>query len=230
VLRSFCERAALGPRAWGQGLSYPFYVPTELRDIRILIADGRFPDAAADLLRRASLGSGAAAATLGCMCLMGGELGSVDRGISHQQCVDSANRGNGYAQYVVAWHEYERGNYRIFAQWLRRSSKQGFLPATGDLGRLFIAPPDASERRPQVAKRFFRFAIRRGHVTSLPFFLRASKQGVFGRFYRYIGMIGYPVAVLLLTPIIWWFPFSIAVFAYPAGRKRPLFNIRTSES
>jgi hypothetical protein len=226
MLRSLFDGALLGVRAWRHGLVHPFYVPAELRHIQALLSEGKVADATLDLWRLASLGSNPAAATLGYMCLACGELSGVDCAVAIRLCADSANRGDSYAQYVIAWHEYEQGNNRKLAKWLHRSARQQFPPAIGDLGLLFIAPPKASKRRPYLAKRFFRLAINRGHLTSISFFLRGCKQGVFGGAYRTIGYLFFPLAVLLITPVIWLYPFSLSVFAYPASNKKPLFSRR----
>jgi hypothetical protein len=216
----------MGTRAWRHGLVHPFYVPTELRHIQILLSKGEVADATLDLWRLALLGSNSAAATLAYMCLVSGELSGIDCTAAFQLCTDSANRGDSYAQYVIAWHEHEQGNNRKLMTWLRRSARQRFPPAIGDLGRVVAAAPTESKRRSDLAKRFFRLAINQGHLTSIAFFLAGCKQGVFGSVYRSVGCIAFPLAVLLITPVIRLYPFSRFVFAYPSSNKKPLFKRR----
>jgi hypothetical protein len=75
-----------GLRAWRHGLQQPFYVPKELQHIRLLLSEGRIFDATKELWKSASIGSGAAAATLGYMCLVCGELSGIDRVAAMQLC------------------------------------------------------------------------------------------------------------------------------------------------
>jgi hypothetical protein len=206
--------------AWRNGLQRPIYVPSELRPIRSLLSRGNFKDAIGELLRLSILGSNSAAATLGYIALTCDSLQGEGRLQAIRLCRNSAARGYGYAQYVEAWREYEEGNVRKFAQWLNRSAKQRFLPAIGDLGRLLIAPPSKMKRHPRLARKLFRLAMSSGHLASAVTFFQSCKQGNFGPLYSSIGTLLLPLSILLVTPIMWMLPFSITVFAYPAGHKK----------
>jgi TPR repeat protein len=204
--------------AWRNGLQRPIYVPSELSSIRSLLSRGNVEDATGELLRLSILGSNSAAATLGYIALTWDRLQGEDRLQAARLCRSSAERGHSYAQYVEAWREYEEGNIRKFAQWLNRSARQRFLPAIGDLGRLFVAPSSKLKRHPRLARQLFRLAMRSGHLASAVTYLQACKQGNFGSLHRSIGTLLLPLAILLVTPIAWMLPFSVTVFAYPAGR------------
>lgn len=214
----------MGLRAWRRGLQQPFYVPKELQLIRLLVSEGRILDAIKELVKSASLGSGAAAATLGYICLICGDLSGIDRATAMQLCREAANRDDSYAQYVVAWDEYELGNYSELSKWMNRSAKERFPPAICDLGRLAIEGPFRSGFSPDTAFRFFRLALLAGHLMTVMFFLKYCKAGKFGLVLRLFGIAALPIAHVLVTPITWCYPFCLNVCAYPASRKRFLFH------
>jgi hypothetical protein len=137
-----------------------------------------------------------------------------------QRCVDAANRNDGFAQYVVAWQAYELGEHQVFASWLHKSAKQRFLPAITDVARSAVQDP----RGRDIAKRSFFVAFKRGHVISALFFFKSCLNGQFGFLFRLLGLVGFPLSLLLVLPLLKLCPFSIRVFAYPMGTKKPLFT------
>jgi len=201
-----------GAQAWRHGLVYPIYVPQDLSNIRELLSAGRFPEAVAELRKLSSLGSNSAAALLEYMCLCDGKLCGTDRAAIANQCRESANRRNGFAQYTLAWCEYENGNHKQFFRLLNQSAKQRFPPAMGDLGRVYISLPRRLKKHRKMASRFFQLAIRNGHLMSILFFLNGCEQGAYGSTLRPIGVVLLPLSAILLTPITRLFPFSISVF------------------
>ena len=213
----------LGLSAWRHGLAQPFYVPKELQHVRVMLADGRVSEATRELWRLATMGSSPAAATLGYMCLACGELSGVDCLAALELCRHSANRNCGFAQYVVAWKEYELGNYRELRRWLHRSADQRFGPAICDLGRLAVTGKHHYQRRPEMAKKYFRFAVREGHIFSVIFFLQYCRERKFGVLLQLFSTVALPISRAFIVPASWFYPFGIAVFSYPASRKRPLF-------
>lgn len=216
--------ARMGLRAWSHGLQQPFYVPKELQPIQLMLSEGRVCDATKELWNSATMGSGSAAATLGYMCLACGDLSGINSVAAMQLCSDSANRGNSYAQYVMAWREYEVGNYRALGKWMNRSAQQRFSPAICDLGRLTIEGPLRTGFSPKVAIKFFRLAFRAGHLLTVMFFFRYCKEGKFGFVFKLLGTVALPIAHCLISPITWCYPFYVGVFAYPASRKSSLFQ------
>lgn len=207
--------AKLGIRAWRNGLKHPIYVPVELSSIRVRLSHGKVADAIAELRRLATLGSDSASATLAVLCSIYRNVHSEDSNAAMRLCIDSANRGFGYAQYALAWNEHRRGNNRELAKWLQMATRGGFAPAMGDLGLLLIAPGDISARRASVAKRLFILAMRRGHLPSVLSYLQGCRRGRFGERYRLFGLILSPIATSLMVPVLWLCPFSFAVCAYP---------------
>jgi hypothetical protein len=214
----------INQKAWRHGLVLPIFVPADLLNVRTFLAAGQLQEAAAELCKLSSLGSNAAAALLAYLCLRDGTLCGPDRAAVAERCRESANRRDGFAQYVLAWSEHEKGNNKQFYYWLNQSAKQRFPPAMGDLGRLFISPPQKDQRRPKLSKRFFYLAIRNGHSVSIAMFLHGCWRGAFGPGFRLIGILGWPLSILVLWLLMRLFPFDLYVFAYPTGSKRPLFN------
>jgi len=216
-----------GAQAWRHGLTYAFYVPDELSNIRELLAAGKLQDAVAELWKLSLLGSNSAAALLEYMCLRDQTLCANDRFAVSELCRHSANRRNPFAQYILAWCEYEKGNRKQFARLLNQSARQRFPPAMGDLGRLFSSIPDGTRKQRMLARRFFQLAIRKGHLISIALFMNACKTGAFGRTLRVLGVVLHPLSVfILIGPVMRLSPFSISVFTYPVGLTRPLFQAR----
>jgi hypothetical protein len=214
----------MSARVWNHGLSHPIYVPQDFQDVQILLSEGRISAACDALWRRATLGSDTAAAILGYMNLRHVVPDAVESSDVTQRCVDAANRNDGFAQYVVAWQAYETGDFQTFAKWLERSARQLFLPAIADMGRYAVQTPRASVASRPIAKKSLWIAFKRGHVISASYFLRSCAKGQFGFHFRFVGLVGFPLALILLVPILRLCPFSISVFSYPLGTKKPLFS------
>jgi hypothetical protein len=211
-------------RAWGHGLSHPIYVAQDLPDVQILLSEGRVSAACDALWRRASLGSDAAAALLGYMNLRHVVPDGVESSEVTQRCADAANRNDGFAQYVVAWQAYEMGDPQTYAKWLERSAMQRFLPAIADLGRYSMQAPQTTVAARRNAKKSLWIAFKRGHFISAPYFFRCCAKGQFGFHFRLLGLVGFPLSIIVLLPIVKLYPFSIRVFSYPVGTKKPLFS------
>jgi hypothetical protein len=211
-------------RAWGHGLSHPIYVPQGLQDVEVLLSEGRVSVACDALWRRATLGSDAAAALLGYMNLRHVVMDGIDSSEVTQRCVDAANRNDGFAQYVVAWQAYEMGDPQTYAKWLERSARQRFLPAIADMARYAMQAPGTSVAGRRNAKKSFWIALKRGHVISAAYFFRCCANGRFGFYFRLLGLVGFPLSLIALLPIVKLCPFSIRVFSYPVGTKKPLFS------
>jgi TPR repeat protein len=224
-MKSVRSRRCLGFRAWKNGLLRPFYVPNDLGEVRDLFAAGEVVDAVSELLRLAQLGSKSAAATLGYVCLMDNKACAIDLSVALTICREAATRGDSFAQYVIAYTEYENKNYVEFQRWLNTSARQGFPPAVGDLARLLI-----SGRRKVIpgklalAVKLFKHAISRGHFISLLTFLEGCRTGKFGALPRMPGILAYATIKACMMPIVWLIPFSIHFFAYPAEETGPLFS------
>ena len=212
-------------KAWRHGLVYPIYVPGDLSNIRSFLSIGNLQDAVAELWKLSSLGSPSAVALLQYMCLRDAALCGTDRSVVEARCRESAHRRNCFAQYVMAWSEYEAGNHRQFAYWLNQSARHRFAPAMGDVGRSLISTPTRTQKSQWLARRYFQLAIRRGHFVSISTYMHACKRGAFGPTFQAIGIVGWPLSILLMWPVMRAFPFGMSVFAYPVGRKKPLFNV-----
>lgn len=222
---SLFSRFLADQSAWRNGLVHPIYVPNDLSyDVRALLSGGKIVDAARELWKLASLGSMSAAPLLGYLCLRDPNLCGTDRGSVYERCKESASRRDSFAQYVLAWAEYERGNYRNWFHWLTASARQHFLPAIGDLAKVLISPSVKGKMRPDLSMRCFSLAIRRGHLISIMIFLDGCRRGAFGRVCRLAGMVFWPISILPVWLAMKFLPFSASIFIYPVGTKRPLFK------
>ena len=210
-------------RAWRHGLAHPFYVPSELRQVRVLLSTGNISAAIDELSTRAANGSNNAAATLEYICLRDPHLPGVDHWTVASLCRASASRSHAYSQYVLACREYQRGNFKEYSRWLYRAARQNFPPAIGDVGRAFIEKSSDSRKNALLAKRFLARAFVRGHSLSALYFLRACREGSFGSGMSVLGHVAFPVALLLITPICRLRPFSAGLFSHPFGVDKPLF-------
>ena len=211
-------------RVWGHGLSHPIYVAHGLQDVQVLLSEGRVSAACDALWQRATLGSDAAAALLGYMNLRHVLPDGVESSEVVRRCVDAANRDDGFALYVVAWQAYEKGEYRVYAKWLHRSARQRFLPAIADIARAAMQTTPTTVANRRIARKSFWIAFKRGHVLSALFFFRGCAMGQFGFPLRLLGLFGFPLSLIALLPIMKLSPFSIRVFSYPVGTKKPLFS------
>jgi hypothetical protein len=211
-------------RAWGHGLSHPIYVPQDLQDVQVLLSEGKVSAACDALWRRATLGSDAAAALLAYMSLRHVEMEGIESSEVTRRCLDAANRNDGFAQYVVAWQAYEMGDNQAYAKLLARSARQRFLPAIADMARYAIQASGTSVGGRRNAKKSFWVSFKGGHLISALYFFRCCANGKFGFHFRLLGLIGFPLSLVLLLPIMKLCPFSIRVFSYPVGTKKPLFS------
>jgi len=210
-------------RAWRHGLVHPFYVPSELRQVRALLSTGNISAAIDELSTRAANGSSNAAATLEYICLRDPNLPRVDYWAVASLCRASASRSHAYSQYVLACREYQRGNFKEYSRWLYRAARQNFPPAICDIGRAFVERSSDSRKNAPLAKRFLARAFVRGHLLSGIYFLRACREGTFGSGMSVLGHVALPVALLLIAPICRLRPFSASLFSHPFGVDKPLF-------
>lgn len=213
----------LGPRAWYNGLNSVLYVPTELHGIRAMLAQGSVSEASTELRRLAELGSDPAAALLEYLCLRGLELSEIDRTDVLDRCESAASRGNGFAQYVLAWREFGQGNHSKALMWINRSVERRFLPAIADVGRFAADGVGMSQRWPDAAKLYLRHAIREGHLPSLVYLLNYSRRGAFGWWWRIPAAVVTPFAAVVTMLFAYLRPFEVSVFAHPWKNDRPPF-------
>src|SRR6185437_3916669 len=104
-----------------KSLNYPIYIPEEHLDVAVLLVNGDSIKVAAVLKRRASLGSGCAAALLGFIELMGALSGDSNPQAAIACCTGPAKAGEPYAQYVLSWAYWQTGNRPDAMRWMKRS-------------------------------------------------------------------------------------------------------------
>lgn len=213
----------LGLMAWRHGLNSVVYVPSDLHGIREMLALGRISEAISELWRRADLGSDAAAALLEYFSLRGINLGDIDKAAVRDRCRRAAARGDGFAQYVLAWRQYHDGDYSQALQWINRAVERRFVPAIADVGRFAADGVGMSRKRPDTAVIYLRHAIRQGHLPSIMYLLNYGRRGAFGAWWRIPAAVVTPLVLLLMMPVSYLRPFHISVFAHPSRNDRPPF-------
>jgi hypothetical protein len=211
-------------RAWTNGLRNALYVPAELAQIRVALTTGRTAELDAELDRLSMLGSDSAAALLDYLCLRGFRAGNVDTALVAKRCGEAAERGNSFAQYVVAWRAFHRQQYQEASAWMARSATGGFIPALGDMARYIVSTPQMSELRAKAARRNLWSAIRRGHVPSLLFWLRLCKLGHYGITWRVAALMVHPMVAVSYAARVYLHPFDIRFFAHSAEDVEPILR------
>jgi len=209
--------------AWRNGLCSPLYVPRELVGIREHLTFGRVSEAITELMHIAELGSAPAAALLDYMSLRGVQFKLDEATTVSNLCRDAAIRGDSYAQYVVAWREYDQKNLEKALHWLNASMRQLFPPAVGDFAQVAMRGAGMSRRRPNLARRSLYHAIRLGHLPSLLYLVQFAKKGAFGAAWQPFAWLSYPVVLLWVTAAMHFRPFDLALFTHVVDGSRPLF-------
>jgi hypothetical protein len=210
----------MGPAAWRNGLNFPVHVPTELVAIRVLLSAGRVSDTCTELWRLVQLGSDPAAALLGFISFRGVDWKEVGDNQILDRCRQAAFRGNSYAQYVMALHERTHGDYSKAWPWLNMSNMKEFGPSLAESGRIAAGVVG----KPEIALPYLARGFRAYHLPSLVFFLSLCIRGSYGFLWRIFGVTVYPIAISAMSIGVWYFPYSINVFAHFSNRAGPLFG------
>lgn len=207
-----------------KALNYPIYLPDENRDVAALMVKGDAPELVRVLKRRASLGSGCAAALLGFFELMGAFSAQPNSEAAIAYCTGPAKEGDPYAQYVLAWACWQTGKRRDALRWMTRSARDSkFLPAWVGLGSILLTLAENDAEVRDAVKILWR-AHRSGHVAALPLICKAALRGHLGPIPRLLGTIALPYALVRLTVAMYYDPFGVRSFAYMPHPKVPLFR------
>ena len=195
-------------------LYFPLYIPERDPEVRELLLSGDIPELMRILERRASLGSGWAAALLAFLRLRGTPGESPDPELAESTCLAAARAGEPFAQYVLAWALWERGKYRSAIRWMKLAALRGqFLPAWVDIGR-FLASVVATEGyadMPGAVESLWE-AHRRGHFMALLFIADISRRGHLGFARRALSVLIYAYAAPRALLAMHCAPFSARVF------------------
>ncbi|MGH8290351.1 MAG: hypothetical protein ACREV7_15225 [Steroidobacteraceae bacterium] len=217
-------RRYIQARSVWKALNYPIYIPEEDRDIAALLVKGDAANLAAVLNRRASLGSGRAAAMLGFLEFMGAISGEPNPKAAIACCTGPAKAGEPYAQYVLSWAYWETGNRADAMRWMQRSALDSkFLPARVDLGKMLAElAHDSGEIR--AAVRILWSAHRRGHVGALAQICGIAIRGQLGPLSRLLGIVVLPYSLIRLVLGLRCEPFGLRAFIVSRDPKVPFFK------
>lgn len=211
-----------GPRAWRNGLRTPIFIPHELDGIRELLANGQTEIACRQLWKSTQLGSTSAAAVLGFLYYSDIKWEELPPAEVEAACRRAASRRCAYAEYVVALIELERRNSSKAWVWLHRANKQQFgaaLVETALLTRFAVG-------KPGIALRYLRRGMRLWHIPSLVVFIGNSALGLYGLWWRIVGLVALPLTAVVVTIALHYFPFSERVFVETKhfGKKRSMLQ------
>lgn len=213
-----------GILAWRRSLNYPLYIPDDLSElVRKPLVTGSQDEAVENCTRLARLGSPAARALSAYLSFRGVELPDMKQAQAEELCRAAAVGGHAYAQYVLAWTQWNKQAHSDAFAWICESAKQSFLPAIVDLGR-FAANGIGVPADPVAAQVAYLRAMRRGHAAAPGTLLNLYRQGELGLSKKTIGTTLYPIALLWHALNSWIRPFSAAVFLHPPKSKRGLFK------
>lgn len=218
-------------RAVWKALNYPIFVPKEDPDIATLLRNGEASKLAEVLNRRASLGSGSAAALLGFLELMGAFSGKPNPEAAIACCTVPSKAGNPYAQYVLSWVYWERGDRTGALGWMKRSAVDAkFLPAWVSLGRMLLTlAGDDAEVRAAIGVLWR--AHRLGHIAALPLICEVARRGHLGPTRRVLfGIILFPYAVIRGAFVMHCDPFGARSFTYIRKPNVPFFTRKSMAS
>jgi hypothetical protein len=211
-------------RSIWQSLNYPVFVPQADPQISSLLVKRDVDGLAALLKRRASLGSGSAAALLGYLELMRAFSGRRDPNVVIAGCMAPSKGGDPYAQYILSWAYWETGNRNDALHWMRRSAVDSqFLPAWVDLGRMLSEVANTAALV-QAAVKILWEAHRRGHVTALAVICDLGRRGRLGGLTNFLVMMLYPYAVIRGVLRFRCDPFGVRCFGYIPNARDPLFR------
>jgi hypothetical protein len=220
-------RGYIQARSVWKAVNYPIYIPEQDRDIAALLVKCDAAELAEVLERRASLGSGRAAAILGYLELMGAFSGQSNPKATIACCTAPAKAGDSYAQYVLSWAYWETGNWADALHWMKRSaSDPRFLPARVDLGRMLarMAASAGNAGHSRTAVKTLWDAHKRGHVGALAQICRIALGGHLGPLSRMLGIVLFPYAATRLLLGLQCDPFGIRTFAFVRDPDKPFFN------
>jgi hypothetical protein len=220
-----CKQA----RSVWKSLNYPVFVPQADPEIVSLLMQRDIDGLAALLKKRASLGSGSAAALLGYLELMKAFSGRHDPNVVIAGCTAAAQRGDPYARYILSWAYWEARNGNDALHWMRRSAVESqFLPAWVDLGRMLSeVAHNAAEFR--AAVKILWGAHRRGHVGALAVICDLGRRGRLGGLTNVLVLMLYPYALIRGVLTLRCDPFGIRCFSYVPNAREPLFRVAQAE-
>lgn len=217
-------RRCIQARSVWKTLNYPIFIPEGDPEITALVVNGDPAKLVAVLKRRASLGSGSAAALLGLLELMRASSGEQNAEAAIAWCTAPSKAGDPYAQYVLSWAYWEARNGSDALRWMKRSAVDAnFLPARVDLGRM-LAMLAGNGAEARAAVKVLWVAHKLGHIAALLLICKIAFNGQLGLIARALGIILFPYAAIRLAVNLRCDPFGARSFSYVPNPKRPLFE------
>lgn len=211
-------------RLWRLYLNGPLFIPEQGHQV-IEILELKGPDALiAELERLASLGSPWAAAALGYICLrpMSDGKRRADRAI--ELCKTHAERGNGYALFVLGWALLHNDNKVGAIRAMKKAALAGFPPAMLDYAKFAWNGWGTRDIYPSVSLVLLRRADEAHHRAALLTRCTFYRSGKFGILFKLIGYLATPYAFMRLALALLRDPFSCRVFSFQESTAGPLFR------
>lgn len=217
-------RRCVQARSVWKTLNYPVFIPEGDPELIALLVSGDAAKLESVLKRRASLGSGSAAALLGFLELMRVSSGEQNPEAAIAWCIAPSKAGDPYAQYVLSWAYWEARKGPDALSWMQRSAVDSkFLPARVDAGRMLaMVAGNAAEARDAV--KVLWVAHKLGHAAALVLICKIALNRQLGPIACLLGIMLFPYAALRFALIVRCDPFAARAFSYIPNAKRPLFE------
>jgi TPR repeat protein len=184
----------------------PIYLPQGLTDIRRFMEEGDVASACTELWRLARLGSGDAAAVMGFLMFSQPGIAPLSAADAEEACRRAANGGNGYAQFVLALMEKDRGHHTQAVEWLGKACQRRFVAAYYESACIIYG------RRRDMAFSLLVKGVKAWHFPSMLRFASLSIRGGFGLRWILPSILMLPAVVLTHLLANTYFPFSERVF------------------
>lgn len=212
--------------AW-KVLNRPIYVPEDDTEAIALLIKGDVTNLAELLTRRISLGSDSAAALLGYLEFMGAISGSSNPDAAIALCTAGARRRHGYAQYVLAWAQWESADTVADAlRWMKSAAADSkFLPAWVGLAQM-LAMSSTSKQQDRAAVDCLWVAHKLGHAAALLLICGIARGGRLGLAWRLGCALAFPFCLLRTVIFVKCHPFSYRSLVTRKNLKVPLFQLR----
>jgi hypothetical protein len=211
-------------RLWRDYLNGPLYVPTQGRELLVILEAQGPTRVIGELERLSALGSPWASAALGYVCLMPDTDGKRDANRAAELCKPHADAGDAYALYIFAWAKFLAGDHEVALGAMKKSAMLHFPPATLDLTTFVWKGTTQGDSSP--ALRLLRYAEMTQHKAALLWRCQFYASGRFGVARRVLGYSLLPIAKLRYWIALLLDPFSSKVFVFRSWEAVPLFRLR----
>jgi TPR repeat protein len=157
---------------------------------------------------------------LGYISLMLDGNGKRDSQKAIQLCSTSAEAGDSYARFVLAWALLYAGDHRRALELMRAAMEARFLPAMVDFAKFAWNGVGSRRRHPEEALKALQLADQAGHKGALLCMCWFYTSGQFGIARRLLGYALVPIASLRYFVAMCSDPFSSRVFTFQKDTPR----------